>query len=139
MATAGDYVSYKFFNRNKTTYRNVLAADTSTQHADVIVPKSAQHTIWIQRITFAPTTYAAQTLTFQDGANTPVPIGLMSIPASAPTTGICQYELDYGPQGTPLTIGEELDIIFSAAGPAGRIVIEAYEVGPAVAAAGSTN
>ena len=139
MAHAGDYVHYKHTHRNKTVSRTVLAADVSATHADIIVPKSSQHTIYVQRITFAPTTYAAQTLTFQDGANTPVVIGHMSIPAAAPTTGICQYEIDYGPEGTPLTKGEELDVIISAAGPAGRLVVEAYEVGPQVAAAGPTN
>lgn len=139
MATAGDYVSFKFFNRNKTTSRTVVATDTSTEHADIITPKSANHTIYIQRITFAPTTYAAQTLTFQDDAGTPVKIGHMSIPAAAPTTGICQYVIDYGPEGTPLTTGKNLDVIFSAAGPAGRLVVEAYEKGPSAAAIGSTN
>lgn len=136
---AGDYVFFKTRNRNKTVSRTVLAADTSAEHADVIAPKSALHTIYIQRISFAPTTYAAQTLTFRDGAGTPVVIGHMSIPAAAPTTGVCQYVIDFGPEGTPLTIGEELDVIFSAAGPAGRLVIEAYETGPSVAAVGSTN
>lgn len=136
---AGDFVFFKTRNRNKTVSRTILAADTSAAHADIITPKSANHTIYIQRISFAPTTYAAQTLTFRDDAGTPVEIGFMSIPAAAPTTGICQYVIDYGPQGTPLTKGKNLDVIISAAGPAGRLVVEAYEIGPDVAAAASTN
>jgi hypothetical protein len=54
-------------------------------------------------------------------------------------TGLSVVTWDFGPHGTPLTKGEELDIIFSAAGIAGRIHIEAYEklVGPV--AMGSTN
>lgn len=137
--TAGDYTHFKFHHRNKTRSRHVLATDTSTQLADFITPKSAEHTLYIQRISFAPTTYAAQNFTFRDGAGTPVPIGVISVPASALTTGVNQWVLDYGPEGTPLTKGKELDVIVSAAGLAGRLVVEAYEVGPQVAAIGSTN
>lgn len=139
--TAGDYTHFKFHHRNKTRSRHVLATDTSTELADFITPKSSEHTLYIQRITLSPTTYAAQNLTFRDGAASPIPIGIISVPAAAPTTGGYngQHILDYGPEGTPLTKGEELDVIVSAAGIAGRLVVEAYEVGPQVAAAGPTN
>jgi hypothetical protein len=125
---AGDYLHWQFQFTRKNVDRSILAADTSAAHADIIVPKTANHRIYIQKITFSPTTYAAQTITFRDGAGAPVPIGFMSVPATAPTTGgDCQYVLDYGPTGTPLTVGEELDVILSAAGIAGRLHIEAYE------------
>jgi hypothetical protein len=34
---------------------------------------------------------------------------------------------DFGAKGYPLTIGEEVDLILSAAGLAGVVVVEAYE------------
>lgn len=136
--SGGDYSHFKHLFRNKTRSRHVLATDTSTELADFITPKSALHTIYVQRITLHPTTYAAQTLRAVDGNS--IPISHFSVPAAAPTTlGPAYYEADFGPEGTPLTIGEELDIVLSAAGIAGRLVVEAYEVGPSVAAIASTN
>jgi hypothetical protein len=137
--TAGDYTHFKFTHRNKTRSRHVLATDTSTELADFITPRSAEHTIYIQRISFAPTTYATQNFLFRDGAGTPVPIGQITVPGAALTTGVNQWVIDYGPEGTPLTKGEELDVIVSAAGLAGRLVVEAYEVGPQVQAMGPSN
>lgn len=124
----GDYLHWQFQYTRKNYDQSVVAADTSTNTANIIVPKSAKHRIYIQKITVSITTYAAVTWTFQDGAGTPVPIAFMSIPAAAPALpSETQYVFDYGPTGTPLTIGEELDVILSAAGAAGRIHIEAYE------------
>jgi hypothetical protein len=137
----GDYNFYQRRYASKSISRNIVAADTSTEHADIIVPKSANHQIWVQRIFFNPTTYSAKTFTFQDDAGTPVPLGHMSIPAAAPTTGgqTDQYFLDFGPEGVALTTGKNLDLIISAAGAAGKLRIEAYEklVGPVAMA--STN
>lgn len=124
----GDYLHWQMQYSRKNFDLSVVAADTSTNTANIIVPKSARHRVYIQKITVSITTYAAVTWTFQDGAGTPVPIGHMSIPAAAPALpSETQYVFDYGPTGTPLTIGEELDVILSAAGAAGRIHIEAYE------------
>lgn len=138
---AGDYLHHQFQFTRKLVDRDIVAADQSAQHADVITPKSANHRIYVQKITFSPTTYSAKTITFQDDAGTPVPIGHMSISAAAPTTGgdTCQYILDYGPTGTPLTKGKNLDVILSAAGAAGRLHIEAYEKLEGAVAAASTN
>ena len=126
--SAGDYLHWQFQHTRKNYDQSVVAADTSTQTANIINPKSAKHRIYIQKITVSITTYAAVTWTFQDGAGTPVPIAHMSIPAAASALpSETQFVFDYGPTGTPLTIGEELDVILSAAGAAGRIHIEAYE------------
>lgn len=138
---AGDYLHWQFQFTRKIVDRDIVAADQSAQHADIITPKSANHRIYVQRIVFAPTTYSAKTLTFQDDAGTPVPIGHMSIPAAAPTTGgdTDMFVIDYGPTGTPLTKGKNLDVIISAAGAAGRLHIEAYEKLEGPVAAASTN
>ena len=121
--SAGDYLHHQFQNTRKIVDRTVLAAHTSTDHADVITPRDANHTIYIQKITVSITTHAAQTISFQDGAGTPVVIAAHTDAAA----GLSVIEWDFGPTGTPLTAGEELDIILSAAGIAARVHIEAYE------------
>jgi hypothetical protein len=119
----GDYTAYKRFYTNKSIDRTIVAADTSAAHADVISPRNSLHTIYIQKIILSITTHAAQTITFRDGAGTPVVIAAHTDAA----TGLSVVEWDFGPEGTPLTQGEELDIILSAAGIAARVHIEAYE------------
>lgn len=122
------YSRKRQIHTNRTTSYNVVAADDTTSMNNMIAVRSANFQLFIQRIRFAPTTYSAKTLTFQDDAGTPVPIGLMSIPAAAGTTGgDDQFLLDYGADGAPLTAGKNLDVVASAAGVAGRLIIEAYE------------
>ena len=131
----GDYNFYQRRYASKNVDRTILAAHTSANHADVITPKSANHQIYIQKIALSITTHAAQTISFQDGAGTPVVLAAHLDSA----TGLSTVLWDFGPEGTPLTVGEELDIILSAAGIAARVHIEAYEklVGPVAMA--STN
>jgi len=124
---AGDYLFYKRQYSDKTIDRTVVAADTSAEHADVITPKSANHRIYIQKITVAFHTHADQTITFQDGAGTPVKVAVITDEATVVPTVPSTVQYDFGPKGFPLTLGEELDIVFSAAGIAAAIHIEAYE------------
>lgn len=126
-----DYGYFKRVYSNKSIDRTILATDTSANHADVINPKNANHTVFIQKIVLSITTHAAQTITFRDGAGTPVNIAAHTDAAA----GQAVVEWDFGPEGTPLTQGEELDIILSAAGIAARVHIEAYEKLTAVTAA----
>lgn len=123
------YLRHRQWYTDKSKTYNLLAADTTTELNNIVAVKTTNHQLFIQRIIFSPTTYSAKTLGFQDDAGTPVPIGLMSIPAAAVTTGgyTDQYILDYGPAGMPLTAGKNLDGVLSGAGPAGPIRIEAYE------------
>lgn len=129
MQGIGDYLRIRRENQSKLTHFDVTTASDTTALNNVVAVKSANHQLFVQRIKFFPTTYAAKTFTFQDDAGSPVPIGFMSIPAAAPTTGgqTDYYELDYGPEGTPLTAGKNLDVVISATGAAGRLVIEAYQ------------
>lgn len=107
----------------------LAATDYSAGNGTSVVSvKNVNYTLFIQRIVFSPTTYAAKTFTFQDNAGTPVPIGFMSIPAAAPTTGSDQdqFNLDYGPTGVALTEGVDLLMKMSATGAAGILHIEGY-------------
>lgn len=119
----GDYTAYKRHYTNKSIDRTILATDTSAAHADVIAPRNSLHTIYIQKITLSISTHAAQTITFQDGQATPKVIAALTDAAA----GKAVETWDFGPEGTPLSEGEELDIILSAAGIAARVHIEAYE------------
>ena len=123
----GDYTQYQKWNTSKCLSRQILAADTSTELNNVIVVKSANHQLFIQKIAFYETTESTgKNLTFQDDASTPVVLGkYFSVTAAAgiPKNGI----LDFGPQGYALTAGKNLDVIVSAAGVAGSLHIEAYE------------
>lgn len=117
-----------------------LAAGNAGPVENLLTAKNADYQVFVQHIVVAVTTYAAKTLTFQDDAGTPVPIGFLSIPASAPTGGGQQeYRIDFTSDGTALTKGKNLDLVLSGAGVAARIHIEGYQklIGPVAAA--STN
>ena len=124
---AGDYLQHQFNHTRKIKDLFILAA--TDDQTDVIAVKSANHRIYIQKITVAITTYSAKTWTFQDDASTPVPIWHISIPAAAvalPSESNTMVA-DFGPTGVALTLGKNLDLDVSAAGAAGVIHIEAYE------------
>ena len=130
-----DYGFYRTMFKDASIARTLLTTDVTADHADVVTPKSASYSIFVQRIIFNCTTDAAQTLTFQDDASTPIVIAKS---ASSPALGI-EIVADFGPKGKQLTEGKNLDIVISAAGLAGQINIEAYQRLTAVVAAGSTN
>lgn len=102
--------------RNLTT--QMLATDAGK--ADIATVSKTNRTLYVQRVTFTPTTVAAQAITLQDDNGTPKPIAL--IPASQATP----YIIDYGPEGVPLTAGKNLDAS-NVAGPAGIFTVEAYQ------------
>ncbi len=103
----------------------VLAA--TQNYNGVLVPRDANHTIFVQRIYGAITTHAdGKILTFQDQAATPVVIATLADMVVASVTQPA-FVADFGPAGTPLTQGKALDIKGSAAGIAGRVHIEAYQ------------
>jgi hypothetical protein len=85
----------------------------------LVTVRNANYTLFIQRITYTPTTVAAQAITVKDSAGTPVAVAL--IPASQATP----YVADFGPEGLPLTAGKNLTCS-NTAGPGGRFKIECY-------------
>lgn len=99
----------------------VAAADTAT--VTPITHKDANHQVFVQRILMAVSTDAAQTLTFQDTAGTPVVIGKSK---SSPGLGIC-IVADYGPDGIGLTKATDLQYVISGAGLGCVVNIEAYQ------------
>lgn len=131
MPSAGDYRFYQGHYSDKTTDVAILAAtDYSTGDGTAIISaKSANHQLFIQKITISITTYSAKTWTFNDSAGTPVPVAHISIPAAAVALPSESGDItfDFGPKGFALTLGKNLLLDMSAAGAAGIIHIEAYE------------
>lgn len=80
-------------------------------------------TIYIIRITFTVTTDAAHNLTFEDSAGTPVPVLQTT---NSPGAGK-QFQVDFGPDGFPLTEGKDFQVAADAAGLAGAISWIAYQ------------
>lgn len=114
----GDYTSYQKWNTKKTA--NVQLATGDAGKDNVIAVKSANHQLFIQKISYEPITAAAQAVTFQDDAGTPVKIAVVPASQASPLV------FDFGPEGYALTAGKNLDIA-NTAGPAAAIHIEAYE------------
>lgn len=114
----GDYSQYQKWNTSRTTDVLLLATDAGKDN--VIVVRSANHQLFIQKVVYTVKTAAAQAILIQDDAGTPVVIG--TVPASQATP----ITFDFGPKGIPLTAGKNLDLS-NTAGPAGEFHIEAYE------------
>lgn len=92
---------------------------TSDATKTLVTVRNANYTLYIQRITYVPTTVAAQAITVKDSAGTPVLVAL--IPASQATP----YVAEFGVEGLPLTEGKNLTAA-NTAGPGGRFKIECY-------------
>ena len=130
MSDRGDYGHFQRMFPSKNVNVDLAAADSGKN--DIIAVRSANHQIYVQKISYNVITAAAQAVTFQDDAGTPVKIAV--VPASQATPIV----FDFGPEGVPLTIGKNLDIS-NTAGPAAKIHVEAYEKLAVAVAAASTN
>jgi hypothetical protein len=114
------------------SYSASLTTAATTQN-DVITPRNANHTLYVQRILVNVITASAQNWTFRDDNSTPKDIAFLPNSAAA---GV--HEFDFGPEGIPLTLGKNLDIVISGAGVAAAVKIEAYEkLGAVVAHTGT--
>ena len=132
---AGDYLHWQLQFARKIADVDILTGTAA--YADVLTPKSANHQIYIQKITLSITTHAADTYTFDDdGAGPPIATHLDVTPQAAGVPSVVVW--DFGPTGRPLTKGANLDVSHSSTGVA-VAHIEGYEklVGPVAAA--STN
>ena len=94
----------------------------------VAVAKNPGRSVCVQKIRFTPTAYAQSTLSFSDSL-TGVIIGVIWIPTTAPQLGDSSNEmdLDWGPEGTRLSVGADLVLAVSINGATGRLHIESYQ------------
>ena len=131
---AGDYLHWQFQFSRKIANVDILTGTAA--YADVLTPKSANHQIYIQKITLSITTHAADVYLFDDDGTGPPIAAHTDAAAGAGVLSVVTW--DFGPTGRPLTLGANLDVSHSASGVA-VAHIEGYErlVGPVAVA--STN
>ena len=127
---AGDYTLFQRRYGNWSTTVEVLTIDTGK--TSLITCRNANWQVYIQRVIFYPTVFAAVTMTFQDTNALPKKIGIISVPSSAPVSSTTINPMDvtrlnFGPNGVPLTLGKHLDVVFSGGGIAGQLHIEAFQ------------
>lgn len=115
-----DYQHFQSLHLRVSADSDVAAADTAKDN--VVAVKDSNHRIYVQKITVSVITDAAQSLIFQDDANTPVLIA-----KTKATPGLGPIVFDFGVNGTPLTKGKNLDIATSGAGVAARVHVEGYQ------------
>jgi len=117
MAAGGDYTRKRVIYQNVST--NLLF--TATTDDTTLITGKTNHTIYVQRIIVWITTSTAATETFQDHT-TAKQIAVVPANPGANT----RWDFDFGPNGVPLTTGENLLWNVSAVGHAGHLVVEAY-------------
>jgi hypothetical protein len=94
----------------------MVAADTAK---DLVVART-NYQFYMQRLTYVPTTVAAQSIAVRSKTTTANRYAL--IPASQATP----YVADFGSEGIATTAGEILEAVPAAAGPAGQFRVEGY-------------
>jgi len=123
MPSAGDYQFYRNHYTDKTVDLDILTGTAS--YANVIAPKTANHAVYIQRITLSITTHVDDTYLFDDDGAGP-PIAQLLDEATVVPTVPSSWTWDFGPKGRKLTTGANLDVSHSSTGVA-VAHIEAYE------------
>lgn len=132
---AGDYLHYQ--NAHSRKIADVAILTGTAAYANVLAPKSADHQIYIQRMTLSITTHVADTyLIDDDGAGPVIAQHLDVTPQAAGVPSVVHW--DFGPVGYAVTKGANVDVSHSSTGVA-ILHIEGYErlVGPVAQA--STN
>jgi hypothetical protein len=105
---------------------NASIADPSIDSI-LVTAKSTRQRIYVQSITYTPTSYVAGTvLNFLDSL-TGVSIGQISIvPVTVGYT--MQYPLDFGDTGIALSLGANLKLAVASGGVIGRMLVKAYQL-----------
>lgn len=130
----GDYLHLQFQHTRKIANVDILTGTAS--YADVLAPKTANHQLFIQKITLSITTHAADVYTFDDDGAGPAIAVHTDAAAGAGVPSVVVW--DFGPTGRPLTLGANLDVSHSSNGVA-IAHIEGYEkLGAAIAAFSTT-
>ena len=115
----GDYLQYRRENHDISGSLEVIA---TTDDTTLVSAKDANHTIFIQRLSFWVSTSVAQTISFEDSDSSAFQIA--EIP-SAP--GKAMFNFDFGARGVALTEGKDFKMMVSAVGYAGALSWEGYQ------------
>ena len=106
---------------------SLLATAGADPSAAAVIPAKAGYRIRITDVWFNCTTSTAQTLTIRDDNGTPVTLCI--VPASV---GVGTHHYEFGPLGLAATVSQNIDLVASAAGYAGNLVIQGFyePIGP---------
>ena len=96
----------------RLTFSAQVSAAGTTEN--ILAVRNASYRIFVQSVQVTPTTDAAETITFQDDAGTPVPVAVYD--GAAAPVNLIPYLADFGPEGVPLTTGLNLDMVVGAGG-----------------------
>ena len=89
----------------------------------LVTARSVVRTVYVQKVTYSPNDFVANTvLNFIDSI-TGQSIGQITVVA-----GVSQYYLDFGYNGTPLTVGANLVLAILSGGTTGRLQVNAYQL-----------
>ncbi len=97
--------------------------DATVHH---LVAGRTNYTVMVQKITVFYVTHAnAKTITFQDTAGSPVPLGTLNdFTAGAGVSD--KIEIDFGPHGIAIASGKGFDVAGSSSGPVANVHAEGY-------------
>lgn len=112
---------YRRFYQDVSGHLLMAAADGDTT---LVTVKNSNYTLYIQRIVVYITTDAAQSWAFEDNNGTPKKIFEVTTSPGDET----RWEFWAGDKGVPLTAGKNFVLNASAAGLAGSIEWEGYQV-----------
>lgn len=123
----GDYLTVQNENTPFAVDFDITAAALGATTKKAV--RSADWQIYVQRIVFSHATHVvSKVFSVQDDAGTPVVIAAFADLAAA--AGVPDARVwDFGPKGTPLTIGQNLQVLANTGGTgfAGRLHIEGYQ------------
>ena len=124
MGSSDFYNHYQRYGRNVSMNHTFIATDSGT--VTLITPvadNAAQHTIFVQKISVYIKTSVAESATIVDSDGS-APREVAKVPASPGAAS--KFTWDFGPKGYALTQGKNLTLVFSGAGLAGHLEVEAY-------------
>lgn len=130
MAGGGDYSRNRRIYKDVSSTTNFAASDGNT----TLIAGKTNYTIYVQRLITMIKTSAAQAITFEDSANTPVYVAKI---ASSPGVDT-RFDFDFGPEGKALTSAKNL-MMDMTAGNAGHVEVLAYMKPDAVVTVGNNN
>lgn len=113
----------RFQRAGRGRNNKLIVATTDTGVQTLITARGTSYTIFVQRIVVTINTNAAQSITFQDSANTPVYVCKVTSGPGVDT----RWEFVFGEKGFPLTQGKNLTASLSGAGLGAHIEWNAYE------------
>ncbi len=123
---AGDYIKFQRHYQKLTT--DIDATAMTPSPTTILTVRNTNYQIYIQKAELIITTFFASILTLV-GHTSGVVYARFDIPAAPTTAPNLPYPdpIDYGPTGTPVQLGESVDVVISAVGFVGILHIEAYQ------------